>query len=938
MSQQRWQQIEDIFAATLERPRSARCAYLAGVCANDASLRLELEQLLNAHEGSGVLDSAPLKFEAAPASTPASVPALGASLACGTVLGSWQIGALIGSGGMGEVYEVIRADAAFVQRAALKLLRFEAITQLDRFHVERSILARLEHPGIARLLDGGKAVDGRPYTVMEFVEGSSLSQYCRAHAASLSQRLSLFVQVCDAVAFAHSNLVIHRDLKPDNIFVDRQGRIKLLDFGIAKLLEDTAAAKAYTTIAPFTPDYAAPEQINGQPITTATDIYALGVVLFELLTDERPLPVRGLPSAQAVQQLLCRDAPAASQIAKAKATAPVPVGFLTGDLDAIVGKCLRKEPVHRYETVDAIKRDIEAHLVGEPVQARGGARMYLFGRALHRYRWVALATLLLIATLSAGLAGTLWQAEQARQQAERANTIRDFLISLFGAAEPDKPRYLRPTLEGIVEQGGDQILQDNAMPPETKADLLGLLSRVALRTGADAQKQALTKALLALNDSLYEKTDPRWISAQLLRARALYDNGQYAQALALLEPMRAALLRRGDALALDALQLLAKSMSQQANRIEDALALQRQIKALAMQHAQSDPQTTLKALIAEADLLGSVQRPKECLASGEIALAFWRAHKLPADDRVLWLSGTLANAAGLLGDTARGEAAHREAIALSERLHKRPHQDTAWFVGLLGSYFLWVGRVSDAEPYVLRGYSMRRELLGEAHPATLFAVSVLARLRNAQNRSDEALAALTEGAQVCTKTQLRHYACVRILQIRGQLYGQNSQFDAAEVDLLAAIELQRQISGQASTQVAAQFESLADLQRLRGRFDEAIRTAEQALAVFDKSGEHSVGALHMRLQRAWANLERGKAQAALDEVVDVEARYSAQFPGNLFERTAMLSVQARALSGLQRIDEAKQIASKALVLLGDRQVVSAIQVAQLKRLAETGSE
>lgn len=935
MTQQRWQQIEDIFAATLERPMAVRRAYLASVCAGDASLRLELEQLLDAHEGSGILDSAPLKREAASA----SAPALGASLACGAVLGSWQIGELIGSGGMGEVYAVIRADAAFVQRAALKLLRFEAITQLDRFHAERTILARLEHPGIARLLDGGTAEDGRPYTVMEFVEGSSLSQYCRAHIATLSQRLALFVQVCDAVAFAHSNLVIHRDLKPDNIFVDRQGQVKLLDFGIAKLLEDTAAAKAHTTSAPFTPDYAAPEQINGQPITTATDIYALGVVLFELLTDERPLPVRGLPSAQAVQLLLDRTAPAPSRIAHAKSAAPVHSRLLTGDLDAIVAKCLRKEPAHRYETVNALKRDIEAHMCSEQVQARGGARLYLFGRALRRYRWAVAVVALLVIALSAGLAGTLWQAEQARQQAERANTIRDFLISLFGAAEPDKPRYLRPTLEGIVEQGGDQILQDNAMPPETKADLLGVLSRVALRTGADAQKQALTKALLQLNDSLYEKSDPRWISAQLLRARAFYDNGQYAEALALLEPIRAAMLQRGDALALDVLQVLAKSMSQQAKRIEDALALQRQIKVLAMQHAQSHPQITLKALIAEADILGSVQRPKECLASGEIALAFWKAHNLPADDRVLWLSGTLANAAGLFGDTARGEAAHREAIALSERLHKRPHQDTAWFVGLLGSYLLWVGRISDAEPYVLRGLSMRRELLGEAHPATLFAVSVLARLRSAQNRSDEALAALTEGAQVCARTQLRHYACVRILQIRGQLYGQNSQFDAAELDVLAAIELQRQISGQASTQVAAQFESLAELKRLRGHFDEAIRLAEQALAVFEKqAGAQSVGALHMRFQRAWANLERGKHQAALDEVTEVETRYSAQFPGNLFERINMLSVHARALSGLQRTAEAKQIAIKALTLIGDRQIGSAFQVAQLRHLAETGSE
>jgi eukaryotic-like serine/threonine-protein kinase len=931
MSQQRWHQIERIFADTLDRPTAGRREYLARTCAQDAGLRAELEQLLDAHESLGILDSAPRQSVAAAAAT--------ASLPIGAVIGGWRVGTLIGRGGTGEVYEVTRVDAAFVQRAALKLLRFDAVSQLDRFQVERTILARLEHPGIARLLDGGTSADGRPYTVMEYVEGSSLSHYCRTHAVTLLQRLALFAQVCDAVAYAHSHLVVHRDLKPDNILVDKQGRVKLLDFGIAKLLDDAnAARKSHTTIAPFTPDYAAPEQINGQPITTATDIYALGVVLFELLTDERPFDLRALTGSQAMYLLLDRSAPAASRTARARLATPVPARLLSGDLDAIVGKCLRKEPAHRFETVNALKRDVQAHLRHEPVQAREGARMYLFGRALRRYRWAVAGVALLIASLSAGLTGTLWQAEQARQQAERANTIRDFLISLFGSREADKPRHLKPTVEGIVEQGGDQILEDTDMPAQTKSDLLGVLSRIALRMGADGQKQALTKELLLLNDTLYDRSDPRWISARQLRASALYDSGQYAEAVALLESIRADLVQRGDALSLEVLQVLARSMSHQDGRLEEALNLQREIRALAMQRAQSDSPSTLRALIAEADLLGTLMRPKESLERAEIALAFWKAQKLPANDEVLWLHSNIANSAGLLGYAARGETAHREAIALSERLHKRPHQDTAWFVGLLGSYLLWMGRVNDAEPYVRRGLSMRRELLGEAHPATLFAVTVMARLRAAQNRNDEALAILSEGASACADARLLHYACVRILQKRGQTYTLMSQFNAAEVDLNAAISLQERISGADSAQVAAQFESLAQLRRVQGRFDDAISTAEQSLAMLDKAGGNAISVLLMRLQRAWANLERGKPQAALDEVTEVEASFSAQFPGNVLERVEMLNVQARALSNLNRLVEAKHTASRALSLLGERQIVDAIQVAELKRLAEIGSK
>ena len=929
MSQQRWQQIEQIFADALDRPTAGRREYLARLCAHDVGLRVELEQLLDAHESLGILDSAPRQPLAAVGT---------ASLEIGAVIGGWRIGALIGRGGTGEVYEVTRAEAEFVQRAALKLLRFDAVSQLDRFQFERTILARLEHPGIARLLDGGTSADGRSYTVMEYVEGSSLSHYCRTHSASLLQRLTLFAQVCDAIAYAHRNLVIHRDLKPDNILVDSQGTVKLLDFGIAKLLDDANAAhKTQITIAPFTPDYAAPEQISGQPVTIATDIYALGVLLFELLTDERPFDVRRLPGAQAMHLLLDRAAPTASGIARAKPAAPVPARLLTGDLDAIVAKCLRKEPAHRFETVNALKRDVQAHLRHEPVQARAGARMYVFGRALRRYRWAVAAVALLIVSLSAGLAGTLWQAEQARQQTERANTIRDFLVSMFGTAEADKPRHLKPTVEGIVKQGGDQILENRDLPAQTRADLLGVLSRIALRMGADAQKQELTTELLRLNEDLYDSNDPRWISARQLRASALYDNAQYPEAAALLESMRAELTQRGDALALEVLQVLARSMSHQDGRIEESLGLQREIRALAMQRAQTDPQSTLKALIAEADLLGTLLRPKESLERGEIALTFWKAQNLPANEEVLWLHGTIANSAGLLGDAVRGEVAYRQAIVLSEQLHKRPHQDTAWFVGLLGSYLLWMGRVEDAEPYVIRGLSMRRELLGEAHPATLFAVTVMGRLRAAQNRNDEALAVLSEGASVCADTRLLHYSCVRILQKRGQTYTSISQFNAAEVDLNAAISLQRRISGTDSAQVAAQFESLAELQRVQGRFEESISTAEQALAMFHKVGGDAVGVLLMRFQRAWANLERGKWQAALDEVTDVEARYSAQFPGNLLERVNMLTVQARALSNLNRPAEAKPIASKALSLLGERQIVGAIQVAELKRLAATGS-
>jgi eukaryotic-like serine/threonine-protein kinase len=927
---QRWARLEPLFFRAIAQPRATRDAFLERNCGGDADLRRELDELLRSHDAVGFMDTALPTAESI---------TLQPSFAAGTSLGCWRIEQIIGRGGMGEVYAATRADAAFEQRAALKLLRFEAAAQTDRFHSERRILALLEHPGIARLLDGGTAPDGRPYTVMEFVEGRSLTDYCHARSSSLLERLTLFMQVCNAVAFAHRNLVIHRDLKPDNILVDSAGTVKLLDFGIAKLLDAVGSQHAsQTTIAPFTPDYAAPEQISGQPISTATDIYSLGVLLFELLTGERPLQKRGLPSTQAMQLLLDRDAPAPSRIAQSKSAAPVSARLMAGDLDAIIAKCLRKEPAHRYETVNALKRDIQAHLDNEPVQAREGARMYVFGRALRRHRWVVVGIGVLIVTLTAGLAGTLWQAEQAQMQAERANTVRDFLVTLFGTAEADKPRDLKPTLEDIIARGANSIQTDSEMPLKTRADLLGVLSRVALRMGTEAQKNQLTEALLPLSEQVYGKTDPGWYSARLLRASALYDSGRYAEAAALLEPMRDVLLQRGDPPAFELLQVLVHAMSDQGGRTDEALALQREMRVMAMRDAHVHPRSTLKVLIAEANMVLGLNHSKEGLALGESALVFWGLQHLPEDEELLWLYSTIGNAAGLQGDTARGEAAFREAIALSQRLHQRPHPDTAWFVGLLGSYLLSLGRLDEAEPFVSEGLNMRRDLLGAAHPATLYAISVLARLRAAQNRTDDALAVLTEGATVCARNQLRHFACVRVLNIRCQMHALRSEFDAAEADLDAAMALQRQISGEDSLAMTEQLYHLSELQRARGRFDESIATADRAIAIFDRTGGGRPGDVPiMRLQRAWANLERGSFQAALDEISEAEAIFSAQFPGELSLRGKMLSVRARALSQLNRDVEAGQTATKALALFGDQHAAEATLIAELKRLAARGA-
>ena len=297
-------------------PEAQRIASLRARRIEDTAVLAEVESLLRAASASG-------GFLGVPRKPPAEELIPDGTL--GIRLGAWRITRLLGRGGMGEVYEAIRADGNFEQRVAIKLLQREAAAQMERFQAERQILARLEHPGIARLYDGGVTEDGRPFMTMEFVEGRPITDYCKITNATLEQRVALFLQVCDAVAYAHRNLVVHRDLKPSNILVTPNGTVKLLDFGIAKLLDASRARVTQAAATPMTPICAAPEQLTGGAVTTATDVYALGLLLFELLSGTHPWMGSDTPVLQAMRTVLQRPAPILSRTAEAQANPPVPI-------------------------------------------------------------------------------------------------------------------------------------------------------------------------------------------------------------------------------------------------------------------------------------------------------------------------------------------------------------------------------------------------------------------------------------------------------------------------------------------------------------------------------------------------------------------------------------------------------------------------------------
>ncbi len=544
MSDQRaaehWAQVDRLLDRVLALPITDRAAFVQQQTTDDPRLRDEVLALLAGFETRGDLLDRP----AADALLRRS-PAL--ELQPGHRIGAYRVVALLGRGGMGEVYRAERADGQFEHQIALKLLRQDAVEHLGLFVSERRILARLEHPGIARLYDAGVGDDGRPYMVMELVEGVPITDWCRQRKAGLDERLSLFAQVCDAVAYAHQHLVIHRDLKPGNILVTDDGRAKLLDFGVAKIL--SGAAEDATRNTPLTLSYAAPEQLTHAAVSTATDIYALGVLLFELLTDRLPWMTGQIPVAVAIDKVLHETAPAPAAIAAGMAPPPVPARLLAGDLDAIVGKALRKQPADRYATVVGLQADVRRHSHGEPVVAREGARLYVFGRFMHRYRLVVAGTCVLILALAAGLAGTLWQARRAETQARTAGAVQDFLSDLFRAntsIQDDPVKARETTARQLLDLGAKKIDTSMADAPAAKLSVLHLLGELYDDLALDDEAVRLRRETVGLARSLYGGDSTEAAGALIDLAGSMHASSAVNEREKVLAEATAILDRKGD--------------------------------------------------------------------------------------------------------------------------------------------------------------------------------------------------------------------------------------------------------------------------------------------------------------------------------------------------------------------------------------------------------
>jgi hypothetical protein len=860
--------VDGLLDELLDLPVESRLSVLDRKCADDPAVHAEVRSLLSAAKAVGGFLSTPAMLATEP---------LLEDIPPGTRIGAWRITRRIGRGGMGVVYEAERAEGDFQQRVAVKLLRQESVAELPRFHIERQILASLEHPGVARLYDAGVTSDERPYMVMEFVEGRPITDYCATTNASLEQRMQLFVQVCEAVAYAHRNLIVHRDLKPANILVTPQGQVKLLDFGIAKLIDVDRPELTQAAAAPLTPLAAAPEQLLGQPVTTATDVYALGLLLFELLTDTQPWLRAGGPIAQAVRVILDEPAPVPSRRAAEISGAPFPARALRGDFDAIVAKAARKEPQHRYATVDALKGDIDHALNGEPVAARAGARLYVFGRTLRRYRWVTVAVAAVLVSLAAGLGTAAWQARRAeterdaaRRDAAREEAVRYQLTRLFRTAIEE--RGSQPaTAKAMIDNSALRVLREYRSQPHlegqivlTLADLYGaledqkgasaLLETFISQAGADTDPAALADARQKLASNVVLQGNADRATQLVSQAEAFWNQqpNRYAE-------------ERLEGLAVKARVLRATGNLKAASATETSAIAQR-IALSGRIHRE-----TAILYNSHGITLTAANRLEDALTAFRETIAIYKALGLDGELDAQIVLGNMGTLEFRTGHIREAEGLLKDATE-HERALAGDSAAVSAVMGLYGEVLTLTNRGVQALPVAIEAVDLATRYAGVASPV---AVRNRLFLADAQLATGDVKAARATSVAVYD-TSLAQYGPNNLATLSAQTSVANLKFRqgdlaGARAQLVAAATQLRDLGGRADSVLSQVLQYLGEIDLAAGRPADAIVPLQEGvtlLARFAGSG-WNLALLRERLGEALIAARRPGAADVLNPALSV---------------------------------------------------------------------
>ena len=735
-----------LFEAALEVAPSEREQWLNSHC-DEARDRLILKRMLTADEATStpVVDS--------------SVDALLGNLGNveaedpphGTQIGGFTLGEKLGEGGSSLVFLAHREQAGVVQRVALKLLRRNLYTpdEQRRFRDERRALSQLDHPGIARLIEGGLTDSGTPYIALELVEGESILDHARSHALDIPGRLRLFMAVCRAVEAAHRALIVHRDLKPSNVMVTAHGDVKLLDFGIAKLLD--SEDKEHTQHHPMTPAYAAPEQFTGGQITTATDVYALGVLLAELVTGRRHESGDSrTPSGQ-----ITDIGDTQAQVAAARALRR----RLRGDLDNIVLKATASEPERRYASAGTLADDIQRHLADEPVTAHPPSSVYRARKFIDRHRGGVATTIALLLAVFASLGLALWQADVARQQAhlavqqaERAQAVRDLLVDLFNAEIPSRPRAEMPGTAELLEQGAQRALHDLSAKPAVQSDLLVALGRVYDRLALPGKSEPLLDAAIAAARRV-EPPDPALLGAALSeRGELELTRDHFAPALVYLD-QAIALQRQAEPRGLDLADTLHRRARAESRTGHHDIAIVDYRAALAIRRERL-PADDPEILDSYASLGVAYNRAGHPERATDLLRRALKGARRDFGENHVKTAHYLKNYAmnqGMLRHYVEAAALTEQAVRIERTLYPPGSPDIANGLNNLGALDITLGRLRAAREVLSEGRKLNRDAGLDESLGQTFILANLARVDEVLDDRKAALNLLREAERTATK-------------------------------------------------------------------------------------------------------------------------------------------------------------------------------------------
>ena len=906
-----WKEMSAYLDQALTLPDEQRKGWLAALRERDPGLAARVKRLLDEH---GELSAA--KFLEQP------IPVPGPDAIAGQTIGDYKLVAPIGQGGMSTVWLAERSDGRFKARVAIKFLSAAMIGPIgqERFKREGSILGRLSHPQIAHLMDAGVAA-GTPYLVLEHIEGEHIDRYSDAHTLEVGARVRMFLEVLGAVAHAHANLIVHRDLKPSNVLVSSDGSVKLLDFGISKLLGEEEQQAGTTLLTQqgggaLTPAYAAPEQVNGGAITTATDVYALGVLLYVLLTGQHPAGAASRSAAALIRAITETEPLKPSEAVKsgkvekpvlienAAKRASVPEKLarqLRGDLDAILLKALQKQPGRRYKTADAFAEDLRRYLAREPVSAQPESAWYIAKKFLLRRRWAVASVLSVVVALALGLSAAMWQAHVARRETRVATAMEKFLEGIFSAnssSQPDPVKARQTTARELLDIGTRKIDGELKDVPEAKSRTYKTLSDMYFDLGLDDQAVDLQRKRIVLVRQQYGDDSTELAAALADLGAALHSSSSSAEGEKVLLEAKNILDRRrdfssparGDLLALLAQQYQSSDLQRALDYSQQAVQVYR--------HYPSDP-LLAESLFQEGVTRSLLGEPRE--AEPLFAEAVSRSTALAGDPNpnLPRFYAYLGQTQQTLMEFAAAENSLRRALQEAQKVNGEEHVDTLETEMRLGVFLRATSRPWEGLQHIERA----RQILNSTRPADdpFYGPQVfleyglaLARL----GRVEDAWPYISKAAEIRRKNRPNTRYMAEILEREAWILIELGKYAEAQRLSDEAGQIAKRVNFPTNYLAA---ENRSRLRLIAGQANEADIALDSFHPAAPPPGSWSLDALQLQLSKAEVALARGDSQTAARLAEQAGSRFSASKDESYLRdpeaRAAMIEGRARLLNG-----------------------------------------